>query len=227
MNQLFFDSNFVSAIVGALLGGMLALGAQLLTFRNERRIRAGEKRDQQIAHCLAILTKLRRMHTQLFGMVQIFDRLAAKAEPGQEAWQWAKPIAALPMPTSFSVEELSASFELEAPIYNDLLLFNDRYEVAVSTYALYVKERGELIAQIRVQHVSGDVANYVFDEEQKTMTAAKRAALNQLLPTMHQHNTADEQQARALIHRMGSLVNEKLGGNITIDFTGDPASLPS
>ncbi|MCW3848488.1 hypothetical protein OF829_14700 [Sphingomonas sp. LB-2] len=214
MSQSFFDSNFWSAIVGAVLGGVIALLAQLAAIRNERKTKEIEKRELQSAHGMAVLTKLARMHKQLKALVTHFNKCKAE-HPDLEPWAWARPFAALPLPSDFTSDELVTIFRLDAALMSELVDLNDNYRVALGTYDLFMENRARLITIGSPARIGDMVAHVTWDNAAEREAMLLRASLNQLAPTMLEHNAADEGKIRALINRTTTVMNSKLGTTLT------------
>lgn len=129
-----FGPEFFAAIIGALVGGLMALLVQLLGFwfqifernrttQREREEEEKRQRDREIVHAFSILVKINRAHTTIMDMKNHLHRGVLTAI--KERMRYALAIKAFssdPEPFRFSIDELALVRKMrEADILNELL----------------------------------------------------------------------------------------------------------
>ena len=104
-----FWSGTYGAIVGSIVGGLIALAGQWVTIRDVRRTRAEDRRMEQQALGHSILFKVMRIHSNF---VQIDNhwkecaKIASASVSPPEIWQYLLPLANLPEKIKLENREL-------------------------------------------------------------------------------------------------------------------------
>jgi hypothetical protein len=73
------STEFWSAIVGAIVGGLIALGAQMLALRADRKRREEDHKREQQALAASLLFKMMRIHSNYIGVVNYIEECFAEA----------------------------------------------------------------------------------------------------------------------------------------------------
>ncbi len=205
------NSNFWAAIAGAIVGGALTIIMQMLDRRSAKRERRDAQRLERQATATSIVSKLVRMHRQLDSFVRNHELGAAEAKSGQDPWAYVRAIGALPEPASLTSAEAASLLQLDANLFNEILLFADRYQVAVQTHGLYGSVRKSLQDKLSPIRMEGIVGEVHASDELERLTAPERAWLNDTAITSHTHNVADAAMGIDLLRRLVAKVNSDLG----------------
>lgn len=112
--QIVASSEFVAAIVGALVGGLIALFAQWLALRTQRKQREEDRLRANQALATSLLFKVRDMHGNYVQSRRSIEEQFAEAEQAGligEPWRFFKPFSSslTQAPLNFLDDELFQS----------------------------------------------------------------------------------------------------------------------
>src|SRR5690242_16957171 len=71
--ELITSREFVSAVTGAIIGGLIAIGAQWLVISNERKKRDEDFKRQQQSLAGTLLYKMMRIHADYIGVTNYIE----------------------------------------------------------------------------------------------------------------------------------------------------------
>src|SRR3546814_10422982 len=116
---------FWAAIIGAIIGGLIALGIQLLALRaaKNQRLEEAAERKKALAHALLfkmakILSNLENFKEYLQGPLKIANEAKLEREP----WELIQPLANYPDPIQFSTDEMAMLLSLKNDdLFNEIL----------------------------------------------------------------------------------------------------------
>jgi hypothetical protein len=93
MHNLLASSEFWSAIVGAVVGGLIAFGVQMVALRETRRAREEDNFTRRQTLAYSLLDKMMRVHSDLQELHKALEKgFAGVAESGAEPWQSVSPL---------------------------------------------------------------------------------------------------------------------------------------
>ena len=122
------QTEFWSAIFGAVVGGSIAYMIQLKALREGRKQRDEEHKRLQQALGNALLFKMIRVHSNFYDVHKYIEGCfaeAARREHKGEPWQFVTPLANPPDPVYFSSEEMGMVLGLKNDDVFNLVLQMD------------------------------------------------------------------------------------------------------
>ena len=159
-------SEFVAALAGALVGGLITLSLQIVTFLREDWLRKEELERRKIEEAargkqleataaFSILTKLSRAHTDIGNIREhLLEGAKLVQERGGKLSNAIKATLSDPIPFSFSLEELVLLRDLrDDRITNDALnlpYIHRMYGEAMSTFRSLRREMASLVSEVQM-----------------------------------------------------------------------------
>ncbi|MBX5170175.1 MULTISPECIES: hypothetical protein [unclassified Rhizobium] len=153
-------SEFWSALVGAIVGGLIALFIQKQEQNAARRERKDDRRMEAKSHGYSLLFKVISIHSSLTNIKKtIDDRLAlAKREKIELISAVLLPIANLPTPVEFSPAEMAMLLSLKNDdAFNAVVSLDKIHNSIIPIWTIYDAKRAAIPTQSE---------NHVFDKTQ-------------------------------------------------------------
>jgi hypothetical protein len=129
------ETEFWSAIIGAIVGGLIAYIVQVKALREGRRLRDEDHKRVQQAQGNALLFKMIRIHSDLHGIHRhiegCFEQAEQKGLTG-DPWQFVLPLANPPGPIHFSSEEMGMLLALKTDDVFNLVVKMDTVHNSLS-----------------------------------------------------------------------------------------------
>src|SRR5262245_8629003 len=102
------SAEFWSAIAGAVVGGFIAFGVQMIALRETRKQQIAEHQQRQKALAHSLVFKMIGVHSNFRSIRRHFDDCLRKADEKAKAepWQIVLPLANFPENIHFSSEEM-------------------------------------------------------------------------------------------------------------------------
>ena len=115
-------AEFWAAIVGAIVGGVIAAAIQALTLNHQSNEDQKRRREQNQILGRGLIFKLMRITSDFHSIQAHLDESASGVyrTTNAEPWTYVLPIANLPTPIKFTADEASAVMSQNAAIANDL-----------------------------------------------------------------------------------------------------------
>ncbi len=210
------SDNFWSAIAGAVVGGLIAFGIQLITLRaaaTQRKEEAAERRSG-IAHSL--LFKMVKIHSNLSGykghIAESKDRAKKEGHDG-DLWQFVLPIANPPEKVHFTPDEMALLLSLKNDdLFNVMMSMDAVHNSSIDAFNSFSASRRQLTAMLPAS-MEGDVGTTVLSGDDALFVKPKIAELNSLLEQIVGRCDNDEKEALRALLRLGGELSEKLGVN--------------
>ncbi len=154
-------NEFWSAIAGAIVGGVIALGIQLLALHaaaKDRREAAAE-RQKALGHALLFKTIQIYSHLRSFnGHLKDAQAVAEKAGQKTIIWQIVLPFANLPQRVHFSTDEMAMLLSLkDDDLFNDLVSMDELHNSTIDIFSTYTARRLSLTAELPTSSMEGEV----------------------------------------------------------------------
>lgn len=170
----FLNAEFVSAICGAVLGGLFVLAASLfaewLARGREKASRAEQLLSRQKAVANVLNLRIARAHAVLAGYRTYLEDAYAKAEPEEVAnpISFVLPLIAAALPLRFTDEEYEvvtniAGFEA----LQKLDLFENAYLTYAEGFPKYAEIRREFYLSKLPSNMTGNSGTFLFTEGDK------------------------------------------------------------
>lgn len=209
------STEFVSAIVGAVVGGGIAYLVQLRAIREARRQRAEERLEIQQAFGHSLLFKIIRIFSNICNIRGHIEDCFVRAERdglGGEPWQFVLPLANLPDPISFSPEEMGLLLSMKNDqLFNDAIDLDVAHNSLLASFEAFNGLRQKLAERLPPDVVEGRVVAGNLDREQAKRLRPKMIEVNDVIVAIRDNCAADSEKARAVLERLNRTLREKLG----------------
>lgn len=218
-------SEFVAALAGALVGGLITLAVQIATFLREdwlrRDDRAQRKEEERIRNnerdataAFSILAKMSRAHTDI-GNVRnhLLEGKKLVEERGGKVSNAIKPTLSDPIPFSFSLDELVLIRDLrQDQITNDALnlpYIHRMYIEAMSTFRSLRREMASLVS--KVDRNADGSTSVVFEGNNGSIAALKDQEATDVIESLMGFCENDFKLANNLLVDTQAALLERLG----------------
>lgn len=156
--KLIVATEFWSAVIGALVGGLIAYFVQRSSSKEARKQRAEDKLERQQSLATSLIFKLMRMYSDLNSLNNHIERpWSLPHNRGAAPWQVIRPLANLPDIVNFTADELTVLVSHTTGTVADLAMDLDvRHNSIVATMQSYNASR-TLLAD-RLTSLSGNTS---------------------------------------------------------------------
>jgi uncharacterized MnhB-related membrane protein len=176
------SNEFLSAIAGAIVGGLLTLAMQVVAARKDERLRAADRMEQKRALAASLLFKLVRIHSDFAAAINHFNgciTLMITRGDAIEPWGFYRPAANIPDRIRFSSEEMALVLNLrEDETFNDLMPL----DVAHASYVSALELLQSLLKALRSALPISEA------DEEKTTTILDPDTMLKHRPAMYEIN---------------------------------------
>jgi hypothetical protein len=208
------QTEFWSAIVGAIVGGLIAYIVQVKALREGRKQRNEDHRRVQQAQGHELLFKMIRIHSGFSGIHQhiesCFEQAARKGLTG-EPWQFVLPLANPPDPVHFSSEEMGMLLALKNDdVFNSVVSMDVIHNSLSTAVALLTKERRELTERLRAEEAKGAVLSGVLDPDQALVLRPRMIEVNSLIESIRAESKRDFEESGEVLGSLNKLFRDKL-----------------
>ncbi len=218
------SNEFWSAIGGAVVGGLIAFGIQLVALRAAAKQRAEEAAERRKALGHALLFKMLKIHSNLHGFNEHLQETFAKAEKagfGGEPWQIVRPIANHPATVHFSTDEMAMLLSLKNDdVFNDVLSMDGVHNSTIALFQTFAECRHSLTSLLPAE-MEGIVGTTEITQEQMQFLRPKMAEVNDLIISMRQRCELDTRDAWSVLTRLQAVLKDKVGLKIEIERKPD------
>lgn len=190
--------------VGAILGGVISLGIQLLVLRQAKMDRIEQQKEERRALARSLFLKMIRIASNL-DQLQRHLELAFATVPNEiheNPWLFVQPLASLPPEVQIASHELSLVMSFgDDELLNKLLPFDAIHNDTVALFHTFARLKNEL-KPLMPATIEGSVATTVLSEERMKLVAPRAAELNMLLKQMRERLKLDLDEARWIVDRL-------------------------
>ncbi len=215
MFEIFEKGEFWSAIVGAIVGGLIAYYVQLKELKEGRRHRAEDQKKAQEALGHALLFKILRLHTNFYGVHEHIEErfAAAKRENFKgEPWQFYLPIANLPDSIHFSADEMGMLLSLkDDETFNLVLSMDVIHNSLIAAVKVLNEERLKLTERLAAAEMNGSVASSDLTAQQMQVLAPQMHVVNDLILNLRERARTDFEESQRALEGLHSLLQRSLG----------------
>jgi hypothetical protein len=209
-------TEFWSAIVGAIVGGAIALVAQALSLRAQRKQREAEFKRAQQALGNSLILKMSRIYTNIVRMHQHIEEscdLAKEKNLKGELWQFVTPIANPPPPVRFTHDEICMLWEQkDGEILNTVISLDEVHNGMLDNLKLYIEHWLELTRRMPAPDIAqGALFSSSLTAQQVKELRPAMVIVNSLIEQLRE-SAAKEARAFPPVHnRLQELLHECLG----------------
>jgi hypothetical protein len=206
------STEFLAAISGAIVGGLIAFAIQLIVLRQARKQRDEETRERQQAIGQALLIKMIKIHSTLFGMHrQLEDFFENASNPKLEPWEFVLPLANLPQFVSFSTDEMSLFLSLKNNgLFNSILHMDEIHNTTIDSFRTYRELRASLTSSLAAE-MEGIVGTTNFTKPQYDFFRPKMVEINQLAIDLRERCNIDQQESWEVLEALNSALRNAIG----------------
>lgn len=208
------ETEFWSAIIGAVVGGGIALIGQLIAMRYERKKRAEDRLEVKRALAHSLLFKVLRIHTNFYGMYRhIEDHFERAERKGLQAqpWQIVAPLANPPKHLHFSSDEMGMLLSLkDDDVFNSLASLDVVHNSLVDLFNLMMQLRMALTDSLKASGVEGVTVSGVVSREDWQRLQPKMLEVNSLIDAMRNQAKRDFNESNRALPHLANLLMKKL-----------------
>jgi hypothetical protein len=217
-----FSKELVSAVVGAVVGGLIAFGVQIIALREARSVRDRDRllARQALAH--ALLFKMIRIYSntvQINRYVEDRFTIAAERKLRGDPWTFILPFANLPERMHFSPDEMGMLLSLKDSDLFNLVINQDVCHNSLNDIVSKFNEcRKELTDQLEHDQVNGDMLSGVATREQYMKVVPRIIEVNDLISGIRAMSKRNADEGRQAILGLQKVFLQKLGLNLQLQF---------
>ncbi|MBX3512814.1 MAG: hypothetical protein KF750_04450 [Xanthobacteraceae bacterium] len=219
------ETEFWSAIAGAIVGGMIALVAQLIAIRATRKQITADKLDIQKTLCASIIFKLIRIHTNILGVYSHIEGCLSGAKQRGlvgDPWQFVTPLINPPGHVHFNSDEMAMLLGLkDFEVFNAVLSLDVVHNSHIDSLRVLSSERRALTDRLEAEEANGVMLSGTMSHEQMMRLKPKMIEVNTLVEQMKERTKKDSSLAFRALDQVNMLFREKLGLTYRVEL--DPS----
>lgn len=215
-----FGTEFWSAICGAVVGGVIALGIQLLTLFAAKKERDEIKEERKTALYHSLVFKISRIHSNLFDLHLHLEEsyVQSNIQRTTEPWTFVLPIANFPDCVHFSSDEISLILSLNKPDLTDSLISIDMlHNSSFEIFKNYTVMRNDFQNFIPTE-MDGNVGTSQFTADEFKVVRPRMVIMNQLLSDVREMAQKGYLESRKAIRDVPESLNKLLGLELKIEL---------
>ncbi|GAB6054116.1 hypothetical protein JCM17960_29360 [Magnetospira thiophila] len=222
-------TEFWPAIVGAFVGGSLALIAQLIALREERKHRAEDRRLIQQAHGRALLVKTMHIYENFVEVHGKIGEGIPDAVEDEKLWSFVQPLVTFPDHIDFSAEELGMLLGLNhGDTFDKVRSLGMSHNSLVDATKVYATERTSLADRLPAgKFDTGEIGSHYLDEQQLAALQPRMIDLNSLIKQIRGRAQKDLSESRAALEMLRVALRDKLDLDHPLEFVSDISSSTS
>lgn len=224
MEPIKLSTEFWSVLGGAVLGGAIAAGIQLIPLKESRRQRKEDREETRKALGHSIFLKMIRIHGNIQELRKSVDNafIAARAQGFDgKPWHVVRPFANLPDPVHFSTDEMTLISSMEDDELFELLMRMDGiHNGLIKILALYSTERQSLTDQLPAR-MEGDKGRIELSPEERKWFEPKMVALDLLVVDLRKRMEKDYEDSSRALKKLHTALVSKLGFTKKLEFLSD------
>ena len=226
-NKNFWEANeFWSAILGAVIGGLIAFGIQIKVIYENRKLREEDRDINQKAMANSLIFKLQRIYSNI-GVVskhieECYKSELAKEE-GVEIWQILFPLANPAPSIELTSDEMSMLLSLkDTDVFNAVAGLDNRHNALMESVRIYIQRREALTSEL--DHVGGDgnALVSVMDEGKMLAVRPYLIAANSIASDLTEHTRLGFLDAYKALTSALKLLKEKKLIDFNLEFDAKP-----
>lgn len=207
-------------LFGAAISASVAYLLQRNSFREARRQKEIDKREERRTLGLNLFTKMMRIASTLEILKRSLEEAFARAERDKvkaPSWAIVIPLANFPGKVHFESKELTEVMKLDFQLFNDLGPFDDIHNSLIEVFQGYRAERTALTSTMSAE-MDGALGKSTFTAEEMKRLGPKMFALDTMIDGMFQRAVTDSQEAWALLHRLKDALNKEYDMKLRLEM---------
>ncbi len=222
------ETEFWSAIVGAIVGGVIALAVQLVAIHAASKQRREDRLEIQKTLGASLIFKLIRIHTGIYGIHAHIDGCLSSAKQrglSGEPWQFVMPLINPPDHVHFNSEEMAMLLNLrDFNVFNAVLSLDVVHNSHIDSLRVLNTERRALTDRLKAEEAVGTTLSGTLNYEQVMLLKPKMIEVNTLIEQIQNKTKSDTSLAFDALNSVSKLLREKL--SLTYKIELDPARTP-
>lgn len=220
--SLLFSTEFLSALAGAIAGGLIAYLVQIKALREARDIRNQDRKLTQQALGNALLFKMIRIYSNAVHLntyiQECFEDAKRKSFKG-EPWQFVRPLANPPNDIHFSADEMSLLLSLKDNDLFNLVVSQDVCHNSLNDAVKKLNEARENLTQ-RLDHdaADGETLSGTLDQEKLLKLRPYMINVNSLIMAITDLSKRNAYDGARGLKGLQVLFHDKLGSTFAIEF---------
>lgn len=211
--SMFASSEFLSAIAGAVVGGLIAYFVQLQTLREGRKAIAAQKREEDNAAAYALFYKVLSIYNNLnhINNYVIEARKALQARSDLPLSAMLKPLANIASPIYFDTAGMALLLSLKEPrTLNAVMSLDAVHNGILPAWHLYAskKDRFNQLVSITELEASTGVASISF--RKGSAAEGLMYEIKELAETLAERSEPDAEKARIALESLIETLNRRL-----------------
>lgn len=215
------SSEFWAAIVGAVVGGLISLGIQMIALSATKKERELERKNISASQGRSLLFKVMRIHSDLDGLFHhIEDSFsAARPEVHHEPFTFVLPLANFPEYVHFNESEISLVMTFKNDnLLNSLMSLDVIHNSLIETFRTYNAMRSELTRNMPAE-MSGNVGTTTLTREAMLALRPKMVEANMLLTSIRARAKLDYDESQSTLIVLHRDLAKHLSFTGKLDFT--------
>ncbi len=225
-----FSKEFVSAVVGAVVGGLIAFGVQIIALREARSVRDQDRllARQALAH--ALLFKMVRIYSNSINInrtIESYFAVSSERKLHGDPWTFVLPWANLPERMHFSPDEMGMLLSLKNDDVFNLVMNQDVCHNSLTDIISKFNEcRKELTDQLKHEEVDGDKLSGPATPERYMKVAPRIIEVNGLIDGIRKISKRNADEGRQAIFGLQKVFQQQLGLKLQLQFDDDKPATP-
>lgn len=230
MNAIVSSTEFIAAVFGSVVGGLIALFAQMLALGDARRTRAREAKERQQALGRALFYRLYQISSDLTRYhrhVQTTQQKAARTGVLVGSWQSLTGIVNGPTAVTFTSDEAMLLLLLKEDVaFNRVISMDRLHSTTVKAWDAYAVERVSVLLKIPAD-VNGSVATYTLTDEVRRALAPQISSAQTLADNLINTSKGFAEEAENALQITMAALNRRLDLGLSINAGPDAPIVPA
>ncbi|XSG83479.1 MAG: hypothetical protein ACPW61_06785 [Methyloligella sp. ZOD6] len=219
------SSEFLAAIAGATVGGVIAFAIQILVLWQARSERRNVELRRQQGLATSLVFKTIRVHSNILGMKRHIDECFAKAaEKGLtgEPWQLFIPLAGVPDRVDLTSDEMAMLLaQGDDDVFNKTLSLDAVHNGLVDAMRTLNDLRLLLGEKLQAESWEGTLLSGVLDRNQMVMLRPKMIQINSLIEELHASAEKESNSVADLLTELQALLRTRLDLKFRIELPSE------
>jgi hypothetical protein len=220
--SLMFSRELVSAVVGAVVGGMIAFGVQIISLREARSMRENDRKLARQALAHALLFKMIRIFSNAVQIDRYIEERFEEASRRKfegDPWQFVLPLANLPENMHFSPDEMGMLLSLKDNNVFNLVINQDVCHNSLNDIVAKFNEcRKELTDQLKHDQVEGNKLSGTATQEDYMKVLPRILEVNGLIAGIRAMSKRNADEGRQAVLGLQRVFQDKLGLKLKLEF---------
>jgi hypothetical protein len=208
-------TEFWSAVVGAVVGGVIVFAVQMYALRENARQRREDHLRIQQAQANSLLFKTLRIHSNFYQIHRHLEdcfELAGKEDLEREPWQCYLPIANPRDSVDFSSEEMGMLLsQRDDDAFNLVVPLDAIHNSLIAAVRVLNERRIALTERLKPDKAEGNVLSGTLDQQEMLALRPRMIEVNTLLDGLRGRVKKDFEQSDEALERLQRVLRKKLG----------------